>query len=69
MVAQENNEHCSESLMYSKAIVCSCPDNIRSAEKIFSQAEINHIVQENGYDEACPSMLLHHCMSKCVQNI
>jgi hypothetical protein len=37
MVAQESNECCSESLRYSKAIEFSCPDNIRSAEKIFSQ--------------------------------
>ena len=77
MVAQESNEHCSESLRYSKAIECGCPDNIRYAEKIFSQnSGWNHIVQANGYDEhvhacycitACPSILIMHLIALVVE--
>jgi hypothetical protein len=76
MVAQESNECCSESLRYSKAIECSCPENIRSAEKIFGQNERNHIVQANGYDEhvracyritACPSMFVMHLIAPVVE--
>jgi hypothetical protein len=65
-------------LWYSKAIECSCPENVRSAEKKYSvriQAEINHIVQAHGYDElvcacycfsACPSMFTAHLIASVV---